>query len=328
VKKNLTYKDSGVNIEKSDEFVEFIKKNTEDQNENVISGVGGFASLFSIKNFNYKHPVIVSSTDGVGTKILIANETETYDYIGIDLVAMCVNDLLCHGAIPLFFLDYYATGKLNIEVSKKILSSIIKGCEIANIPLVGGETAEMPGLYQNNDSDLAGFAVGIVDKENILPANIKSGDKLIGIKSSGLHSNGFSLIRKLFDNLQVKYNSSSPWNNKKWFEILLEPTKIYVNEILKIKHLVKGIAHITGGGIIENVKRIIPSTLKINLNYITWPELFQWIMNEGNITQEEMLKTFNCGIGMVIVVSDENVSQVLNFFENNAFEIGDIINAL
>lgn len=322
MKKNLTYKDSGVDIEKSDKFVEFIKENSEDRNENIIAGIGGFASLFSIKNFNLKHPVIVSSTDGVGTKILIAKETKTYDHIGIDLVAMCVNDLLCHGATPLFFLDYYATGKLDIEISKKILSSIIEGCKIAKISLVGGETAEMPGLYRDNDNDLAGFAVGIVDKDYILPSGIKDGNRLIGVRSSGLHSNGFSLIRKLFEGLKIDYNSTSPWNGKKWSEVLLEPTRIYVEDILNIRHLVNGIAHITGGGIIENTKRIIPDRLKIELNYNEWPELFQWIMIEGGISKEEMLKTFNCGIGIILVVDSDKVNEALSYFGERAFIVG------
>lgn len=322
----LTYEASGVNIAKADKLIEFIKEkstklaanialNKEEVSGEVISGVGGFAALFSIENFQYKQPVIVSSTDGVGTKLLIANQINDYSAIGIDLVAMCVNDLLCHGAKPLFFLDYYATGRLNLENAKKVLTSIVEGCQLANIPLIGGETAELPGIYHGEDYDLAGFSVGIVERTEILPKkdNIEVHDILIGLPSSGIHSNGFSLVRELFTIKNIKYTDISPWAGKPWHEHLLKATKIYINEIAKIKSYCKAVAHITGGGILENTKRVLPSHLEIQLDYSEkdWPEIFKWLKETGNITEVEMIKTFNCGIGMVIVSSLENSRKIL-----------------
>ena len=323
-----TYKNSGVDTQKSDQIVEYIKKSAQsteqDVNNNIIAGVGGFASLFSVDLKKYKDPVIASCTDGVGTKLLVARDCKMHKGIGVDLVAMCVNDLLCHGADPLFFLDYYATGCLDLDTSKEILDSIIKGCKIAKIPLLGGETAEMPGLYKKNDYDLAGFAVGIAQRGALLPQkDIKSGDQLIGLKSSGLHANGFSLVRKIFESLKIDYCQSSPWGNKTWVEVLLEPTFIYSDLLSKVRHLVKGVAHITGGGILENLQRILPKNLKVNFEYKNWPELFCWIMKEGDVAEQEMLSTFNCGIGMILVTDKK--SAIIDLLPQDAFCIGQLV---
>ncbi|MDX5526319.1 MAG: phosphoribosylformylglycinamidine cyclo-ligase [Wolbachia endosymbiont of Andrena nigroaenea] len=323
-----TYIRSGIDLELYNKLIKEVKPIAQETTrEEVISKIGSFSALFDFAALSkkYDHPVLVSSTDGVGTKLLIAQEVNRHDTIGIDLVAMCVNDLLAQGATPLFFLDYFATGVLSKDVLLSVVQGIAKGCKQAKIALVGGETAEMPGMYDNNHYDLAGFVVGIVDRKQILPncSMMKVGDYIVGLESSGIHSNGFSLVRHIFKGLGINYNDSSPWNNQLWKEVLLEPTKIYVDSLLPIMPKVKGIAHITGGGLIDNIPRILPKNLfaNIDINSWKWPDIFLWLTKEGKIEKKEMLKTFNCGIGMVLIVSPENMQNVKNHFQKRGEKI-------
>ncbi|WP_349968130.1 MAG: phosphoribosylformylglycinamidine cyclo-ligase [Wolbachia endosymbiont of Armadillidium vulgare] len=323
-----TYAKSGIDLKLYNELIKKVKPIIEKtKGEEVISEVGSFSALFDFSTLSkkYDHPVLVSSTDGVGTKLLIAQEVNKHDTIGIDLVAMCVNDLLAQGATPLFFLDYFATGVLSKDVLVSVIQSIAKGCKQAKIALVGGETAEMPGMYGNNHYDLAGFVVGVVDKSKILPKcdAMKEGDYIVGLESNGIHSNGFSLVRHIFKSLGINYNDISPWNNKSWGEILLEPTKIYVDSLLPIVSKIKGIAHITGGGLIDNIPRILPKNLfaNIDINSWKWPDIFLWLEEKGKIEKREMLKTFNCGIGMVLIVDPENVKDVESHFQKRGEKI-------
>ena len=329
-KSSLSYKDAGVDIDAGAQLVERIKpiaKRT--QRPGVMSGLGGFGSLFELPMDQYKKPVLVSGTDGVGTKLKLAMMLDKHDTIGIDLVAMCVNDIIVTGAEPLFFLDYYATGKLNLDVAGDVISGIGKGCELAGAALVGGETAEMPGMYEGEDYDLAGFSVGIVEKDQIIDgSNVASGDVLIGLASSGPHSNGYSLIRKV---IELQDDLQQTIGGKPLAEALLEPTRIYVKSLLKLisKHPVHALAHITGGGFTENIPRVLPDFTVANVELGSWPSqpVFDWLQEEGNITDEEMLKTFNCGIGMVICVAKENVDAVLaELAANNedAYIVGNI----
>ncbi len=321
----MSYKKSGVNIETGDNFVSEIKpfaKKT--HREGVLSSIGGYGSVFDINKLKLKEPLIVSTTDGVGTKLKLSINFNQLDKIGIDLVAMCVNDLICTGAEPLFFLDYYATGKLNIYDGKKIIKGITKGCLQANISLIGGETAEMPGLYQKKDFDLAGFAVGVVEKEKQFPKKIKEGDIILGLQSSGFHSNGFSLIRYLIKKNQILLTDDLK-------KLLLKPTKIYVNSIMKIKNekCVKGFAHITGGGLINNIPRILSNdlTAEIKLNSWSLPKCYKWFFNQFGYQKKEYLKAFNCGIGMIIIVDknySENIANILINNKEKVFEIGVI----
>ena len=298
-----SYKKSGVNISLANKLVKHIsklskkdaKKKTSVDKKEII---GGFGSLFDISNLKIKDPVIVSCTDGVGTKIELANKYKKFDTIGIDLVAMCVNDLIVQGARPLFFLDYIAVGKLNFKKTKKILKGIFKGCQISNCKLIGGETAEMPGIYSKDKFDLAGFSVGIVSKKKILDKNnVKKGDIILAVPSSGIHSNGFSLVRSI-----LKRNKLP--NNLK--DEILKPTKIYSNEILKLtnKNLLNAAAHITGGGLIENLLRSVPKHLSLNLDLskIKIQKIFKWIKSK-NISDREMMRTFNCGVGFCLIAS-------------------------
>ena len=311
----VTYKKSGVSIKQADKLIDKIKPLTKKTlDKNVLGDIGGFGALYDISKLKYKNPVLVSGSDGVGTKLKIALDLKNFDGIGIDLVAMCVNDIISQGAKPLFFLDYYATGKLNLKNSYEIIRSIAKGCKISGCALIGGETAEMPGLYNKNDFDLAGFCVGIIEKKNILPKkNINSGDILIGLKSSGLHSNGYSLVNYLIKKEKLKLNSRL--NRKKIGDILIQPTKIYTN-ILKLQNFsdIKGIANITGGGITENIPRILPNGVKacIYRENIKLPKIFETIRKTGNIDDNEMFKVFNCGIGMVIVVGKNKSERTIN----------------
>ena len=311
----VTYKKSGVSIKQADKLINKIKPLTKRTlNKNVLSDIGGFGALYDISKLKYKNPVLVSGSDGVGTKLKIALDLKNFDGIGIDLVAMCVNDIISQGARPLFFLDYYATGKLNLKNSYEIIRSIAKGCKMSGCALIGGETAEMPGLYNKNDFDLAGFCVGIIEKKNILPKkNINNEDIIIGLKSSGLHSNGYSLINYLIK--KGKLNLNSRLNRKKIGDILIQPTKIYVN-ILKLQNFsdIKGIANITGGGITENIPRILPNGVKacIYRKNIKLPKIFETIKQIGNIDDSEMFKVFNCGIGMVIVVEKNKSEKTIN----------------
>ncbi|NSX83134.1 phosphoribosylformylglycinamidine cyclo-ligase, partial [Wolbachia endosymbiont of Atemnus politus] len=317
-----TYSKSGVDLKLYNKLIKEVKLIVEEtKKEEVISEVGSFSALFDFAMLSkkYDHPVLVSSTDGVGTKLLIAQEVNKHDTIGVDLVAMCVNDLLAQGATPLFFLDYFATGILSKDVLLSVVQGIVEGCKQAKIALVGGETAEMPGMYSNNHYDLAGFVVGVADKSKILPnyRTMKAGDYIVGLESSGIHSNGFSLIRHVFKDLGISYNDLSPWNSRLWREVLLKPTKIYVDSLLPIMPQVKGIAHITGGGLVDNIPRTLPKNLfaDIDISSWKWPDIFLWLAEEGKIEKREMLKTFNCGIGIALIVDPENMQNVKDHFQ-------------
>lgn len=322
----LSYKDAGVDIEKGNQAVKEIKEIVKSTyNPNVITELGSFGGLFNLDLSKYENPILAAATDGVGTKLKLAFLSNNHKTIGIDLVAMNVNDLITLGAKPLFFLDYIATGKLSIKQYKSIISGIAVGCREASCALLGGETAEMPDFYHNNEYDIAGFCVGIVDKNDIIDgSNIKAGDRLIGLASSGIHSNGYSLVRKIF----IKENTGI---DEKLMKTLLEPTEIYVDSILPLldKYEIKGLAHITGGGLIENIPRILPKglTAEVNINSFHTPTIFTKIKNEGKVAEDEMYKTFNMGIGMVLVVKKEEVNSVINEltrFGEKPFEIGVI----
>ena len=324
-----SYKKSGVDISLANKFVKHIhnlSKKVGKKTENSLNkdNIGGFGSLYDISKTKIKDPVIVSCTDGVGTKLDLANKYQKYDTIGIDLVAMCVNDLIVQGAKPLFFLDYIALGKLNIKKTKKILKGILKGCKISGCELIGGETAEMPGLYKKNDFDLAGFCVGIVSKKKILgKRKVGINDVILAIPSSGIHSNGYSLIRSILKKNKVSKNIKKE---------LLKPTKIYSKEILKLvtKKYINASAHITGGGLIENLLRSIPDnfSLQIDLSKIKVKSIFKWIKRK-NISDYEMMRTFNCGVGFCLVVKKKNVKKIKKFFtkEYMPYEIGKISNS-
>ena len=322
----LTYKEAGVNIEEGYRSVKLIKEYAKKtMSEYVLNGLGSFAGMVELPE-GYKKPVLVSGTDGVGTKLDIACKKRKFDTVGIDCVAMCVNDILCHGAKPLFFLDYIACGKLEAEVSSDLVKGVAEGCIKSQCSLIGGETAEMPGMYKEGDYDIAGFAVGIVDKDKIINGkDIKAGDKLIGIASSGVHSNGYSLIRKVFKNLDQDFNGKAIW------EELLTPTKIYVKPVLSLleKFNIKGMAHVTGGGFYENLPRMLSKeglSIVINKNSYEIPEIFKKLMELG-VQEEEMYNTFNMGIGFVLCVEEDEVEEVLKELSKQgekAFEIGYI----
>ncbi|MGU8872961.1 phosphoribosylformylglycinamidine cyclo-ligase [Clostridium perfringens] len=322
----LTYKEAGVNIEEGYRSVKLIKEYAKKtMSEYVLNGLGSFAGMVELPE-GYKKPVLVSGTDGVGTKLDIACKKRKFDTVGIDCVAMCVNDILCHGAKPLFFLDYIACGNLEAEVSSDLVKGVAEGCIKSQCSLIGGETAEMPGMYKEGDYDIAGFAVGIVDKDKIINGkDIKSGDKLIGIASSGVHSNGYSLIRKVFKNLDEDFNGKAIW------EELLTPTKIYVKPVLSLleKFNIKGMAHVTGGGFYENLPRMLSKeglSIVINKNSYEIPEIFKKLMELG-VQEDEMYNTFNMGIGFVLCVEEDEVEEVLKELSKQgekAFEIGYI----
>ena len=313
IKKKFTYKKSGVDINSADNFVKFISKiSSKQKGKKKFPNIGGFGSVSDIPK-NFKNPKIVACTDGVGTKIEIANELDKFDTIGIDLVAMSVNDLIVQGARPLIFLDYISINKINLKKLKSIIKGIVKGCDISGCELVGGETAEMPGTYEKNKFDIAGFAVGLVDQNKLLNKNkIKKNDLILAIPSSGLHSNGFSLVRYV-----IKKNKINIKKNNFLKKELLKPTKIYVNKILNLieKNLINGCANITGGGIADNLQRVIPDNLtaEINLNMIKPTKIFKWLKN-NNIEDSEMLKTFNCGVGFCLIVKPHNLSKVKKYF--------------
>ena len=321
-----SYKKSGVNISIANKFVDHIakisKKNVKKTDKSFNGeNIGAFGSVFDISNIKIKDPLIVSCTDGVGTKIDLANRFKKFDTIGIDLVAMCVNDLIVQGAKPLFFLDYIAVGKLNLNKTKKILQGILKGCKISDCKLIGGETAEMPGIYSRNKFDLAGFSVGIVSKKKILnKRKVKSNNIILAIPSSGIHSNGYSLVRSILKNSKITNELKKE---------LLCPTKIYTKEILKLvkKNLINSAAHITGGGLIENITRSIPSNLSVNidLSKIRTKKIFKWLKSK-NISDLEMLKTFNCGVGFCVIVENKNINKIKKYFtkEYMPYEIGYI----
>ena len=325
IKKKFTYKKSGVDIDSADNFVKFISKiSSKKKGKKKFSNIGGFGSITELPK-NIKNPKIVACTDGVGTKIEIANELNKYDSIGIDLVAMSVNDLIVQGAKPLLFLDYISINKINLLKLKSIIKGIVKGCEISGCELVGGETAEMPGTYEKGKFDIAGFAVGIVDQNKLLnKKKIKKNDLILAIPSSGLHSNGFSLVRYV-----IKKNKINIRRNNFLKKELLKPTKIYVKEILNLinKDLINGCANITGGGIPDNIKRVIPDNLiaEINLNLIKPTKIFKWLKN-NNIDDKEMLRTFNCGVGFCLIINPQNLSKIKKYFskEFQPYVIGKI----
>ena len=323
--KSLSYKDAGVDIDAGDALVERIKgiaKRT--RRSGILGGIGGFGALCEIPA-GYKEPVLVSGTDGVGTKLRLAMDLGIHHTIGIDLVAMCANDLIVSGAEPLFFLDYYATGKLDVDTAARVIEGIGQGCEQAGCALVGGETAEMPGMYHGDDYDLAGFCVGVVEKSQIIDGSkVKIGDALIGIASSGPHSNGYSLIRKIIQTnkskLSEKLSPDIKGNQQTIGEALLTPTRIYVKPLLRvIKEIdVRSLAHITGGGLIENIPRVLPKSAKAVLDTRSWhrPEIFDWLQQKGNVEAREMHRTFNCGIGMVMCVPTSQVENALSLLRD------------
>jgi len=311
--KPLTYKDAGVDIDAGNDLVDRIKplvKRT--LRPEVLAGLGGFGGLFALPPDRYREPVLVSGTDGVGTKLMLAQHLGRHDTIGIDLVAMCVNDVLVQGAEPLFFLDYFACGRLDVEVAASVVAGIAEGCHQAGAALIGGETAEMPDMYTDGEYDLAGFCVGAVERDEMITGqSISAGDALIGIASSGPHSNGYSLIRKVLDiagDAQIDGRSAR--------EALLEPTRIYVKSILALmnKITIKGLSHITGGGISENLPRVLPDDLHAVVDTASWQQgpVFDWLGEHGNIAEDEMRRTFNCGVGMVVVVADEDLQTALS----------------
>ncbi len=334
MKKKLTYADAGVDIEKADNLVETIKKIAKKTRRTGVMGeIGGFGGLFSLNTTNIKNPVLVSSTDGVGTKLKIAFLMNRHDTVGIDLVAMCVNDIAVQGARPLFFLDYLATGKLKIDTVTDIIKGVGKGCIQADCALIGGETAEMPGFYRENEYDLAGFAVGIVDNSKIVDGSeIRPGQQIIGIASSGLHSNGYSLVRKIcFEVLGLTVDSHVPELGKTLGEELITPTRIYSETIQSlVRDLpIQGLAHITGGGIMDNIVRVIPKACGIAIKKGSWdiPPIFTFLQEAGNVDEKEMMRTFNNGIGLVAVVPEENVQEVLNRLTGSgekAWAIGEV----
>lgn len=315
----LTYRDAGVDIKTGNALIDRIKPHTlRTKRPEVLGSIGGFGALMSIPT-KYDNPVLVSGTDGVGTKLKLAIEAERYDTIGIDLVAMCVNDIIVVGAEPLFFLDYYATGKLDNNIAEDVIKGIAHGCEQAGASLIGGETAEMPGIYAGSDFDLAGFSVGVVEREQILDqSNIQYGDVLIGIESSGPHSNGYSLIRKVLEisGASLKDTIGEGENEVSLGEALLKPTNIYVKPILQLlkRFDIHVVAHITGGGLTENLPRVLPTKSKATIDLTAWerPEIFNWLQEQGNIEESEMLRTFNCGIGMVIAIPEAEAEEIIN----------------
>ena len=308
----LTYSKSGVNIKKADKFVKHISSiSRKSDKSGNFKNIGGFGAISAIPK-KLKEPHIVTSTDGVGTKIEIANQLKKFNTIGIDLVAMCVNDLIVQGAKPYFFLDYISINKINLKKLKSIIEGVIKGCELANCKLVGGETAEMPGTYSSGKFDIAGFAVGLVEKHKILKDKIKENNLILGVPSSGIHSNGYSLVRDLIKKKKININKSKFLKKE-----LLKPTKIYVNEVLKLldKNILNGCANITGGGLKDNIKRIIPNNFcaEIDLSKIKTLKIFKWLKNSG-IKKDEMLKTFNCGVGFCLIINKKNLQKVKKCF--------------
>jgi len=329
-KKPITYRDAGVDIDAGDALVEAIKpfaKKT--MRPEVLAGIGGFGALAEIPK-KYREPVLVSGTDGVGTKLKLAFQLGRHDTVGVDLVAMSVNDVLTQGAEPLFFLDYFACGKLDVAVATEVVKGIARGCELAGCALIGGETAEMPGMYADGEYDLAGFAVGVVEKSEIIDGRgIAPGDVVLGLASSGAHSNGYSLVRRVLE--RAKPDLRADFHGKPLGEALLEPTRIYVKPVLALmkRVRVKGLAHITGGGLVENLPRVLPENVKAVISRSAWklPALFQWLQREGQVADAEMLRVFNCGIGMVVVVgadSADAAARLLSESGETAFRIGRI----
>ena len=330
---SLSYRQAGVDIDAGNTLVEKIKplvKNT--FRPGVLSGLGGFGALFELPVDQYRNPVLVSGTDGVGTKLKLAMMMNKHDTIGIDLVAMCVNDIVVTGAEPLFFLDYYATGKLSVKQGAEVISGIARGCELAGCALTGGETAEMPGMYEGEDYDLAGFSVGIIEKADIIQADkVRTGDVLLGLASSGPHSNGYSLIRKVIEISNA--DLASDFDGRTLGEALLEPTRIYVKSLLALQKevAIHALAHITGGGLTENLPRVLPENTTARIDTSNWsrPAVFNWLQEQGNIQEDEMLRTFNSGIGMVVCVAPgdaESATRILQQQGETVYNIGSIDN--
>ena len=327
----LTYKDAGVDIDAGNSLVDQIKTAVKGTHrEGVISDLGGFGGLFELASHKYAHPVLVSGTDGVGTKLKLAHQLNQHDTIGIDLVAMCVNDVIVQGAEPLFFLDYFATGKLDVNTSAAVVRGIAEGCKQAGAALIGGETAEMPGMYADGEYDLAGFCVGIVDKDKLITGdNITKGDVIVGLHSSGVHSNGFSLVNKLIEQNNLSLNDA--FEQSTLGNTLLTPTQIYVEVLTAIlaKHHIHGLCHVTGGGLTENLPRIIPDKLVAEIDLASWERLpiFKWIQAEGQVEETEMLRVFNCGIGMTVIISASTAEDILHICAKHKIDasvIGEI----
>lgn len=328
--KTLSYRDAGVDIDAGEQLVENIKPLARRTfRDGVLTGVGGFGALFEVPK-RYKEPVLVTGTDGVGTKLKLATQLGKHDTIGIDLVAMSVNDILVQGAEPLFFLDYFSCAHLDVTTATAVVSGIARGCELAHCALIGGETAEMPGMYSDGDYDLAGFAVGAVEKSAIIDGkSICSGDAVLGLASSGPHSNGYSLIRRIVE--QSGQDLSSGFADRTLGETLLEPTRIYVSSVLEClkEESIKGLAHITGGGLLDNVPRVLPADVVAELHSDAWPRpaIFEWLRSAGNVADSEMLRVFNCGIGMVLIAAERDVDQltgILTAQGETVFRIGKI----
>ncbi len=328
-KHEVSYQDAGVDIHKANQLVDYIKtKAALTPRHNVVSGIGGFAACYELPQ-GYRQPVLVSATDGVGTKLKLALQSKQHNTIGIDLVAMCVNDLIVCGATPLYFLDYYATGKLSYEMSVAIIDGIVTGCQQANMTLIGGETAEMPGMYHGSDYDLAGFAVGVVEKSQMITADkVQAGDQIIGLAASGFHSNGYSLIRKIITDNQLDLNSTL--GDKTLAQALLTPTKIYVPAIMSLLQQIDihAMAHITGGGFYENIPRVLPPQLQANIT-LNWPmpAVYKWLQQQATISQHELFSTFNCGIGMMICVAADQCNRACDLLQQHGetcFVIGEI----
>lgn len=326
----LSYRDAGVDIDAGERLIQNIKPYAKRTlRPEVLTGIGGFGALFEISK-KYQNPVLVSGTDGVGTKLKLAFQLNKHDSIGIDLVAMSVNDILVLGAEPLFFLDYFACGQLNVETATSVISGIAAGCEQAGCALIGGETAEMPGMYPSGEYDLAGFAVGAVEKDRIIDGkSIQAGDIVIGLASSGAHSNGYSLIRKIIDNNQI--DLTSDFNGRPLSDVIMAPTRIYAKPLLALMQQfpVKGLAHITGGGLVENLPRILPDQTMAVLQKNSWdaPPLFQWLQKQGNVSDAEMARVFNCGIGMVLVTAPNHADAAIQLLRDSGemvWSIGEI----
>jgi phosphoribosylformylglycinamidine cyclo-ligase len=316
----LTYADAGVDIDAGNALVDKIKPAAKSTSRSgVMGGLGGFGALFDLKAAGYQDPILVAATDGVGTKLRIAIDTGHVDTIGIDLVAMCVNDLVCQGAEPLFFLDYFATGKLEVEEATRIITGIAKGCADSGCALIGGETAEMPGMYHRGDFDLAGFAVGAMERGSDLPRDVQKGDVLLGLASSGVHSNGYSFVRKVVELSGLGWDAPSPFSDGTLGEALLTPTRLYVKQALAAVRAggVHGLAHITGGGLTENPPRVLPEGLACEIDLGAWklPPVFRWLATTANMSEHELLKTFNCGIGMILVVAEDRADDLTHLLQ-------------
>ena len=332
-KNGITYAEAGVDIDAGNALVERIKpaaKRT--ARSGVMAGLGGFGALFDLKAAGYTDPVLVAATDGVGTKLRIAIDTGEVDGVGQDLVAMCVNDLVCQGAEPLFFLDYFATGRLEMDTAARIIEGIAKGCELSGCALIGGETAEMPGMYPDGDFDLAGFAVGAMERGVSLPEGVQEGDVLLGLGSNGVHSNGYSLVRKLVEISGLGWEANCPWSGGTLGAALLAPTRLYVKQALQAVRSggVHALAHITGGGLTENLPRVLPQDLGAEIDLGAWelPGVFQWLRQTGGMAEAEMLKTFNCGVGMVLVCDAGRAGELKTLLEGvgeAVFDLGRVV---